>query len=78
MQLQKQLSKWGYTRNIRRSEALSILREEIGRETIKDQTYIFTLQHRPTRLNEIKRHLERSGKHNLLAMFLTISLLMVA
>src|SRR4051794_16754010 len=62
--LKTKLSKWGYTKNIKRNEALEVLREKSNREAI-GKDYEFTVRRRPVDLEKIQRHGKRAGFQHL-------------
>ncbi|KAI3323511.1 hypothetical protein HD806DRAFT_544236 [Xylariaceae sp. AK1471] len=57
------LGRWGYKKNVNRSEVLEILHQRSCRER-EGKDSIFTLRKRPVDLEKVRRHGQRAALHN--------------
>ncbi|KAK3686163.1 hypothetical protein B0T22DRAFT_492951 [Podospora appendiculata] len=58
--LKTKLARWGYAKNIKRSQAAAILGEKSNRD-LSCKGYEFTIQRRPVDLRRVERHALRAG-----------------
>ena len=60
MALQRQLSIWGFTKYLKRSEVITILRAKAGRDAAGKES-VFTLRGRPISLTQVEKHRKKFG-----------------
>jgi len=58
--LNTELKRWGYLKNIKRAQAVAIVRERDLRKA-EGRTFDFTIQSRPVDLLKVERHAQRAG-----------------